>query len=126
VNEQEILNLGAKIGLALHTDSVKPAQVNKLLEILESEKDVKTAIILLTIFVQRQKSRGYLRDRSAREITNAMLNLINSNPDSKDEARKILGIAKWIHEALEKHRGPVLGEVRDIQSLLNVFVGGRA
>jgi len=130
MNEQEILNLGAKIGHALHIDNVKLAQVNKLLEILESEKDPKTAITILILYAFRQKSRkpgeaSYIGPRAVQEISNAMLGLLNQNPKNKDEARKILGVAKWVYEALKEYRRGVPQSISDIRTLLDFLAGGR-
>lgn len=137
MNEQEILNAGIRIGVALHSEEVSSAQVNKLLEILESEKEPKTAITLLAIYVQRQKARrrkgqreetekGYIGEASAREITRILLRLLNTNIENKDEVRKILGTAKWVYEALEGYRGDprALRNIQDPQSLLSKLGGG--
>ena len=126
MNEEEILNIGTRIGIQLHNERVKSSQVNKLLEIIESEKDPKIAITLLGIYVQKQRERGYIRDRAAREITGSLLKILNSDDVNKDLIRKILGIAKWVYESVgsgDESRPRV--NVQEPQSLLKYFAGVR-
>jgi len=117
MNEQEILETGTRIGVTLHNERVKSSQVNKLLEIFESEKDARMAISILSIYIAKQEKRGYLKRGSATEIINTLSKTLSNKRVSKDEVRKILGISKWVYEALGEDKGrPVT--VRDVKSLL--------
>ncbi|RLE60150.1 MAG: hypothetical protein DRJ32_03365 [Thermoprotei archaeon] len=76
------------------------AQVNKLIEVLEASPE-KEAIQYLTAFISRQSSKGLINRDAARELTRFFFSLSNvKNP--KEEARKFLGIFKWLYEAAER------------------------
>ncbi|MEM2542657.1 MAG: hypothetical protein QXR35_04265 [Candidatus Korarchaeum sp.] len=50
--------------------------------------------------------------------------LVSRKSDLRSEARRVLGIAKWVYEALERKRIPPdrVEEIRDYDSLLR-FLG---
>lgn len=123
---KDLTERGVRLGIRLKVDGVPPAQVNKLLEILNAERDERLALVLVSLFSHRQASRGYMKPASAREVSNVMGEILASkSSEVRAEARKVLGIAKWVYEALEGKRIPPdkVGEIKDYESLLR-FLGG--
>ncbi|MEM2056718.1 MAG: hypothetical protein QXO76_00480 [Thermoproteota archaeon] len=122
---RDITELGVKLGVRFRVDGVQPSQINKLLELLNAESDERLALVLVSLFSHRQASRGYMKQSSAREVSNAMQEvLVSRKSDLRSEARRVLGIAKWVYEALERKRIPPdrVEEIRDYDSLLR-FLG---
>jgi len=91
------LDVAAKAACAARTGGrFDRAQVNKLLEVLEGAEE-KEAIQVLLAFIARQVSRNYINRDAGRFLTEYLLKIQN-----KDEARKFLGMFKWLYEAAER------------------------
>lgn len=122
---RDLTELGVKLGVRWKVDGVQSTQINKLLELLNSESDERLALVLVSLFSHKQASRNIIRQSSAREISNAMQEILASKKSNlKAEARKVLGVAKWVYEALERKRIPPerAEEIKDYGSLLK-FLG---
>ena len=83
---------------------VPPAQVNRLIEVLETTKSVE----LTVTFLARQLRRGAWRDaNSARILKDALLRIKDEAKGAEDElrrARELLGVFKWLYEAYPRRR----------------------
>ncbi|MCS7146530.1 MAG: hypothetical protein NZ938_07635 [Aigarchaeota archaeon] len=123
----DLIKLGVKIGANLKADNVEAAQVNKLLELLNSEEDERTAVALVAIFAHRQANRGYMRQGSAREISMAMRQILAMGDGNKlkENARRVLGTAKWVYESLGRVKQPPdrIRGISDIPELLKLLEG---
>jgi hypothetical protein len=98
-NEELLLNWGARIGVAAYSDGVKASQLENILAILDVI-EVREALLLTALFAYRQARRLGTGTTMARMIQQAMLDLYEKNL-AKKEAREVLGIAKWVYEALQ-------------------------
>lgn len=124
---KDLTELGVRLGVRFRVDGVESAQVNKLLELLNAERDERLALVLVSLFSYRQasRSRGYMKITTAREISNAMGEILASKKSElRAEARRVLGVAKWVYEALENKRitPDSVDKIRDYDSLLK-FLG---
>jgi hypothetical protein len=97
--EELLLNWGARIGAAAFVDGVKASQVENIIVALDAIEG-REALLLTALFAQRQARRLKKGDNMARLVRQAMLELYDKNL-SKEEAKKVLGIAKWVFEALQ-------------------------
>jgi hypothetical protein len=50
-------------------------------------------------FAKRQAQRGFIKSETAKVITNALI-WLHEQGGNRETARKMLGFAKWIYEAL--------------------------
>jgi hypothetical protein len=96
-NEAFILNLGAKIGAAARNENVKSAQMENLIASLDAIEG-REALLATAAFALRQARRLGTGWIMARLVAQAMLDLYERGED-KEEARKMLGFAKWVYEA---------------------------
>lgn len=122
---KDFTELGVGLGVRFRVDGVESTQVNKLLELLNAESDERLALVLVSLFSHRQAGRGYMRPVTAREISNAMRAILESEKsDLRAEARRVLVVAKWVYEALGGRRIPpeYAERIRDYDSLLR-FLG---
>jgi len=79
-----------------YRDGVKPAQVNKLLEMYECLGDIDKFLV----FLAYQASRGlWGRGNAARRL----YKILSENRDPK-KVREILTIFKWIYESCQRRR----------------------
>ena len=91
----EILDeLAAAAYEAVRVDELSPAQVNKMLEVYESTRDVN----LLLAFMARQAARrAWGRGTSARRLYGVLRGMVGSA--KVEDVRRVLGIFKWLFEA---------------------------
>jgi len=97
--EELLLNWGARIGAAAYLEYVKSSQLENLLATLDVIES-REALLLIALFAQRQARRSRIGNLTAGIIRQAMLDLYEKNLTKRD-AREVLGIAKWVHEALQ-------------------------
>jgi hypothetical protein len=106
VDEKLILDWGTRIGLAVNAESGRDergerlgkSQLENLIASLESVGG-REALLATAAFALRQGVR--LKAKSTgRVVANALLDLY-SKGGTKDDARKMLVIAKWVFEASE-------------------------
>jgi hypothetical protein len=104
IGEEEVLNLATKIGVQAKIDGVTRAQFENILSSLELVEDSKASLLVTAAFAHRQAARLGGR-RMAELINDAMRKLYDANC-GKEDARKLLGFAKWIFESIEEVRLP--------------------
>jgi hypothetical protein len=97
VNESVLLDWGAKIGAAARNDNVKAAQLEGLIASLDAVEGSE-ALLATATFAMRQAQRLGTGQTMARLVVQAMLDLYEKR-GGKEEARKMLGFAKWVYEA---------------------------
>lgn len=79
---------------AVVRDGLPPAQVNKMLEVFESTRDVS----LLLAFMARQTARGeWGRGVSAKRLYGVLKGMMDGA--SVEDVRRVLGVFKWLFEA---------------------------
>ncbi|MCS7132734.1 MAG: hypothetical protein NZ918_03310 [Aigarchaeota archaeon] len=100
---EEILNLGARIGIQAKFDHVERAQIENIISSLDFVEDKKLSLLVTALFAERQAERLRRGHNTARLINDAMTKLFTSGLE-KEHARQLLGIAKWVYEAAERRR----------------------
>lgn len=124
INEEEVLNFATRIAVQAKIDGVERSQIENLLASLELAADPKNSLWVSTLYAYRQAERGRIGRRTAELIYEAMSRLYEAGC-GKDEARKLLGFAKWVYESLEKRSIPRIDARRlTLQELLKMLKGG--
>ena len=99
LNLDEILGeIGAAAYEAAALERVEMAQINKLIEILEVTKSIDETLI----FLARQVARGYWGRRGMSSSAHRLFNLLKGR--ELEEAKVILGLFKWIYEAVDRSK----------------------
>ena len=100
-----ILDWAARIGVQAKLDGVSRAQLESLLASLETVEDPKHCVLVTAAFAERQAAR--LGGRRMARLVNEALSEIYKEGGGREEARKLLGLAKWVFEAIERVRFPI-------------------
>lgn len=98
IDEKLLLDWGARIGLAAKLDNVNKAQLENLVASLDSIEG-REGLLVAAAFALRQAERLGTGRTMARIVNQAMLDLYERGA-GKEEARRVLGFAKWVYEAL--------------------------
>lgn len=117
--EELLLNWGARIGAVAFVDRVKASQIENIIASLDMVEG-REALLLTALFAQRQAKRLRRSKNMARLIRQAMLELYDKNL-SKEEAREVLRIAKWVFEALQESGVPLRREQLDKLTLKDLL-----
>ena len=122
VNEKLILDWGARIGVSALNEGVKASQLENLIASLDNFQG-REALLATAAFALRQAQRLGTGRTTARLANQALLELYEKG-GGKEEARKLLGFAKWVYEARISVRGG-RPEQLTLDSLLKQLAGGR-
>jgi len=122
VDEKLLLDWGARIGAAARSEGVRPAQLENLIASLDVVQGEREALLVTAAFALRQAQRLGAGRTTARLVSQALLELYEKGY-RKEEARKMLGFAKWVYEAVPGFRGRP--EQLTLESLLRQLAGGR-
>ncbi|MCS7105592.1 MAG: hypothetical protein NZ954_08560 [Thermofilaceae archaeon] len=98
INEELLLNWGSRIGLAAKIENVRSSQLENLIASLDVFES-KEALLITAAFALRQAERLNSGRTMARLVSQAMLDLYEKG-GGKEDARRTLGFAKWVYEAL--------------------------
>lgn len=98
INEELLLNWGSRIGLAAKIENVRSSQLENLIASLDVFES-KEALLITAAFALRQAERLNSGRTMAKLVSQAMLDLYEKG-GGKEDARRILGFAKWVYEAL--------------------------
>ncbi|MEM3944826.1 MAG: hypothetical protein QXJ59_12155 [Thermofilaceae archaeon] len=107
IDEKLLLDWGARIGLAARLENVRSAQLENLIASLDSVES-REALLVAAAFALRQVERLHSGRMLARIVNQAMLDLYEKNA-GKEDAKKMLGFAKWVYEALKTLSTPLRG-----------------
>jgi len=121
VEEKLLLDWGARIGAAARYEGIKSAQLENLIASLDVVQG-KEALLVTAAYALRQAQRLGAGRMTARLVNQALLELYEKGC-GKEEARKMLGFAKWVYEAVPGFRGRL--EQLTLESLLRQLAGGR-
>jgi len=103
ISLKELIDEAVKI--ASFRGKTKSTAINNILEVLESESEGEGALILTAAYVLRQASRDVIDTRMARSLALKLVEIARnkdlSGPEKKENARKLLGLIKWIAETSE-------------------------
>lgn len=120
--ERLILDWGARIGVSAQIEGVRASQFENLITSLENFQG-REALLATAAFAQRQAQRLGVGRATARLISQALLELYEKGA-GKEEARKMLGFAKWVFEARILPPRGVRPEQLTLESLLKQPAGG--
>ena len=105
--EKEIFDWGTQIGVLMATEKIEREkkaekhQVEQIIASLENTKDPMLSLLVTALFAQRQATRKLIGRKTADHISFVMKTLYEKNR-TREEARKILGMAKWVYEIMEE------------------------
>jgi len=121
--EKILLDYAARIGCLAKVENVPQSQLEQIIASLENSEDTRYALLICATFAKRQANRLGKGWNMASAIVEAMKTLYEKNA-GKEEARKVLGLAKWVRESLEDIRVPQQG-VKDYEEYLNYLIGSK-
>ena len=103
--ERKILDYAAKIGSLAKIEGVSTSQLEQIIASLENSPDRRNGLLICAAYAKRQANRLGRGDRTAQAIIEAIKEIYSKN-GGKEEARKLLGLAKWVRESLDNIRIP--------------------
>lgn len=121
IDEKLLLDWGARIGAAARSENVRAAQLENLIASLDAIQG-REALLATAAFALRQAQRLGIGRTMARLVNQALLEIYERG-GGKEEARKMLGFAKWVYEAIIGFRGRP--DQLTLESLLKQLAGGR-
>jgi len=123
VDEKWLLDWGARIGVAARRDGVKASQLENLIASLDSVEE-REALLVTAAYALRQMQRLGVGRTMARLVAQALRELYERD-GGKEEARKMIGFAKWVFEAVGTQR--VSGDLSQLslEELLKQLAGAR-
>jgi hypothetical protein len=95
VEEKLLFDHGTRIGVAALIDRVARSQIENIIASLDTVEG-REALLVTAAFARRQAKRNKVGTRMANFIVKALLELYEKGC-GKEEARKVLGFAKWIY-----------------------------
>ena len=119
--EKEILDLAVRIGVEAKRDNLPPTQLEHLISSLESVEDDRNSLLVCAVFAHRQANRLGKGYRTARVVAEAMRRLYELNR-GREDARKLLGLAKWVFESAKVIQIPREG-VKSLEDYIRLLVG---
>ena len=96
VEEKLLFDHGTRIGVAALIDRVARSQIENIIASLDTVEG-REALLVTAAFARRQAKRNKVGTKMANFIVKALLELYEKGC-GKEEARKVLGFAKWIYE----------------------------
>jgi len=118
-----VLDHAARIGTAAKREGVDKSQLEQLSASLEGYPHERLCLLVTAAFAHRQENRGYLHRDTARAVSTALHELY-SKGGGKDDARVLLGLSKWVYEAVSNIG--VSRPVKNFDELIKLLTGERA
>ncbi|MEM0011418.1 MAG: hypothetical protein QXT84_06985 [Candidatus Bathyarchaeia archaeon] len=101
ITEKDILDLAAKIAVQARLDpKIDKSQIENLIASLEGASDPENSPIITAIYAHRQAGRNEIGYETAKLISETMCKLYSLRY-KKDDARRLLVLAKWIYESFD-------------------------
>ncbi|MEM4618790.1 MAG: hypothetical protein QW607_01095 [Desulfurococcaceae archaeon] len=105
ITERDILDLAAKIAVRARLDlKIDKSQIENLIASLEGASDSENSPIITAIYAYRQAGRNEIEYETAKLISETMCKLYSLHY-KKDDARRLLVLAKWIYESFDVFGG---------------------
>ncbi|NVM01160.1 MAG: DUF2150 family protein [Candidatus Helarchaeota archaeon] len=124
MNFEDILDSAVKVAVYAAEERTERAQINQLLEKLESETKSKGVIITI-IHILRQVEREKFGKKAANEIIKNLKEFLDQNPETaKNNARELLGLVKWLYDGnrIVGLRSNQIRETGNFNTLLQEFL----
>lgn len=99
VSEEQILDFSAKIGVQAKFEGLSKAHFEGIIASLDFIEDEKASLLVTAAYAHRQAAR--LRGRGTARLISEALNEIYKSGGKKETAKKTLGLAKWVFEAIQ-------------------------
>lgn len=112
--EPDILDLAARIGVQAKYDRMERSQIENILSSLDLIGDERKSLLVTALFAERQAER-LKKGRNTAKLINESLSRLYASGKDRNHARQLLGLAKWVYEAIEGKRLPI--DPRDIRNL---------
>lgn len=96
---KELVDFSARIGVAARLEGVDRTQLEKLIASLDFIGDERLCIYVTQAYAARQLSRRELGNITTRLTIDALSRCTNRN-----QARAVLGLAKWVYEGAKTIR----------------------
>jgi hypothetical protein len=100
IDEKTLLDWSTQIGVTAQREKVEKHQLESIIASLDSIMDERSCLLLTAAFVRRQRCRDLIKPDTEKAIVNVLFELYKRG-GNRDDARKLLGIAKWIYKAAE-------------------------
>ena len=113
VEERLILDYAARIGVQAKLDGMKRTHFEGILASLEAIEDERSSILVTATFAHRQAERLGRGSRTASLISEA-LRKIHSLKGGREDARRLLGLARWVFESIEHVGFPRVPDIRKL------------
>jgi hypothetical protein len=117
--ERMILDLAVKIGSLAKVEGVATSQLEQIIASLENSPDRRNSLLICAVYTKRQANRLGRGNRTAQAIIEAIKEIYSRN-GGKEEARKLLGLAKWVKESLDDIR--TYQAVNNFKEYLNLLL----
>ena len=102
ISDEQMLDVAAKAAsMARKNRVVDKSQVSKLLSVLETVGDERSCLLILSAYIYRQVSKREIDKDTSRILSSFLLEMYNKNMSRRD-ARKFLGMFKWLFESIER------------------------
>ncbi|MEM3661054.1 MAG: hypothetical protein QXU11_11810 [Thermoproteota archaeon] len=102
MSEGEALDIATRIGIQAKFEYLTKTQIENLLSSLDFARDPKASLLVSAAFAYRQAARLRKGKRTAALVAEALKQVYEKG--EKEDARKILRLAKWIFEIVENIR----------------------
>jgi hypothetical protein len=100
IDEKQLLEWGARIGAVARSECAPPFFFTHIIASLDAITG-REALCFTGVAAARFAERYYCSQRTAKQVAQAMLGIYEGG-GGKEEARRVLGFARWVYEALRR------------------------
>jgi hypothetical protein len=111
-----LLDYATKIGMQAALENITKTQVENLFASLDLVEDPRISFLLVSAFAHRQAARLKKGYNTAR-IVNELMDKLYRSGESKEKARFVLGLAKWIYEIADNYKLPKISPEINVNTL---------
>jgi len=110
----DVLDKAARIGVQARFEGLERSQIENILSSLDLIEDERKSLLVTALFAERQAER-LGRGRYTARLINEALTELYARGMGRDQARQLLGLAKWVYEAIGDRRLQITA--KEIESL---------
>jgi len=104
ISDERMLDVAARAAsIAKKNGIVDKTQVSKLLSVLETVGDDRSCLLILSAYIYRQVNKREIDRDTSKVLSSFLIEMYNNNMSRRD-ARKFLGMFKWLFESIERAR----------------------
>jgi len=105
IPEKDLLDWATRIGVQAKFDGLNKTQIENLISSIDIVEGDESSLLVVPAYAYRQSNR-LRKGRNTATLIKEAFTWLYDNGGTKDDARKLLGLAKWIFEGVEKTRIP--------------------